>query len=352
MQYDPFPRGPFPVGVRTTEARDEARERVFPIEIWYPAAERHAGQDLAPDTQDRFRFPGREGERRQLAVRDAEAAAGDYPLIVFSHSSGSDRRGVSYLCTHLASHGYRVAALDHSERIAPELAPKPNETEEQRAARADAWISSRVPDLLFLMNQLLEGAGGESTRVGAVGHSLGGWTVLAATDLDPRIAAVVAFAPGGNSRPKPGILNLKLSFDRDRDVPTLYLAAENDAMTPPDGIRELLNRTPGTKKMVILRRADHLHFVDHVEEEHEFVRAMPFSGKLAWIPQEMRPAAELCSGEQANLFVRGLTLAHMDAFLRGCEEARQFLDADLEAELAARVSAQLRRRRDGGIVVG
>ena len=50
----------------------------------------------------------------------------------------------------------------------------------------------------------------------------------------------------------------------------------------------------------------------------------------------MRPIAELCSGEQAHLFVRGLTLCHMDAILRRQEDAQRFLADDIEAELAAR----------------
>jgi hypothetical protein len=86
--------------------------------------------------------------------------------------------------------------------------------------------------------------------------------------------------------------------------------------------------------MIILRRADHLHFMDNVEQEHEAFRTMPFTGEAAWIPKEMRPIAELCSGEQAHLFVRGLTLCHMDAVLRRKEEAQRFLLGDLEAELA------------------
>ena len=35
------------------------------------------------------------------------------------------------------------------------------------------------------------------------------------------------------------------------------------------------------------------------------------------IPAAMRPMAELASGERAHAFVHGLTLAHMDATLRG-----------------------------------
>lgn len=69
---------------------------------------------------------------------------------------------------------------------------------------------------------------------------------------------------------------------------------------------------------------------------HETVRKMPWPGELAWIPKEMRPIAELCSGEQAHVFVRGLTLCHMDAILRRREEAQRFLTGDMEAELAAR----------------
>jgi len=80
----------------------------------------------------------------------------------------------------------------------------------------------------------------------------------------------------------------------------------------------------------ILPRADHLHFMDNVEELHEAVRNMTISGDLAWLPKEMLPIAELCSGEQAHRFTRGLTLAHFDAVLKGSEEARQFLAGDIE----------------------
>jgi len=52
MPYDPFVRGRFPVGVRTIEALDTARGRLFPVEIWYPAAAQHVGEDIESGTQD------------------------------------------------------------------------------------------------------------------------------------------------------------------------------------------------------------------------------------------------------------------------------------------------------------
>ncbi len=341
-EYDPFVRGPFPVGVRTVQAVDKARDRLFPCEIWYPASAQYAGQDIAPGAQDVFTLPSRSTTRSQMAVRDAAAKPGTYALIVFSHHSGGNRRSATFLCTHLSSHGYVVAALDHSEVVAAELAPTEGETGQQRTARADAWVANRVPDIHFLLDHALGREAWHSeirldpAQVGIVGHSLGGWTALAAPDLERNIRAVVALAPGGSSQPKPGILPGKLAFGWDRDVPTLYLVAENDTMTPLSGMYELFERTPATKRIVILRRADHLHFLDNVEQEHEAVRRATWTGKLAWISKEMRPIAELCSGQQAHLFVRGLTLCHMDAVLRRKEEAQRLLAGDIEGKLAER----------------
>jgi dienelactone hydrolase len=341
-KYDPFVRGRFPVGVRTIVALDTVRNRLFPCEIWYPAAAEYNGQDSTPDTQDSFTVPLRETQRRQMAVRDAAAQPGIYPLVLYSHHSGGNRRSATFLCTHLSSHGYIVAALDHSEVVAPELGRKSDETEGQKWARAQAWVDNRVPDIRFLLDYLLTGTNWNSEakidppQIGIVGHSFGGWTALATPEVEPRIHAVVALAPGGASNPRPGIIPAKLTFNWGRDVPTLYLVADNDTPLPLAGMYELFDRTPANKQMVILRRADHIHFIDNVEQEHEAVRAMPFTGELAYINEEMLPIAALCSGEQAHLFVRGLTLCHIDAVLKQQEEARQFLASDIEAELAAR----------------
>lgn len=334
--YDPFLRGRFPVGVRTIQALDKSRARSFPCEIWYPAAAQHAGHDLRLGTQDSFTVPPSDTPRSQAAVRDAAAQPGTWPLILFSHHSGGHRRAATFLCTHLSSHGYIVAALDHSEVVAPELQGRTGETAEQRLARVDAWMANRVPDIRFLLERLVRELNLDPTQIGIVGHSFGGWTALAAPEVEPRIRAVVALAPGGNHRPRPGILPVKLTFAWGRDVPTLYLAAENDVPIPLSGMYELFERTPATKQLVTLRRADHYHFMDHVEEMHETVRAMKFPEELSWMTKEMRPIVELCSGEQAHLFVRGLTLCHMDRILKHQDEAQGFSAGDVEAELAVR----------------
>jgi dienelactone hydrolase len=340
--YDPFLRGRFPVGVRTLAARDRTRNRLFTCELWYPAASSYTGQDLDPKTQDCFTPRPGGTERRQQAVRDATAGNGIFPLIIFSHYSGGHRRASTFLCTHLASHGYVVAALDHSEGIAPELARREGETEEQRKARWQAVIASRVPDVRFLVDHVLQSGAwnGEAkidpARIGIVGHSFGGWTALATPEIDQRIRAVVALAPGGNSNPRPGILPVTLTFQYGRDVPTLYLVAENDVPLPLAGMYELFERTAATKQMIILRRADHLHFIDNVEQEHETYRTMPMPPEVAQMQKEMLPIADLCSGEQAHLWIRGLTLAHMDAILNQRQDAQRLLAGDVAGELTKR----------------
>lgn len=308
--YDPFGAGPSGVVTRTVSAADRSRDRVFPVEVWTPAG------------------------------GSGTAGAGPLPLVVFCHASGGSRKSAAYLCAHLASHGYAVAAMDHSEVVAADLGPVPDETAEQRAARVEAIIASRVPDVRFLLDFLLDGGAGgpglDPDRVGLAGHSFGGWTALAVPEYDGRPGAVVALGPGGSSRPRPGILPLALTFEWGRDVPVLYLAAEDDVPIPVAAVRELASRTRSPARMFVLRRADHQHFFDDVAGQHEALRAMTLPGDAAWIPGAMKPMSQLCSGQQAHDFTRGLALAHFDAALRGSAAAGRFLDGDVVAALAAR----------------
>ncbi|HTC89995.1 MAG TPA: hypothetical protein VK686_16925 [Bryobacteraceae bacterium] len=267
----PSAPGPFTVRTCTFEARDPARDRLFPCDIWCPDP------------------------------------PGVWPLVLYSHHSRGNRRAATYLTTHLASHGYMVAALDHSEVVVPEI-----------AGNVEAFIANRVPDARFLLDFMLAGAipctaRPDHDRIAIVGHSAGGWTALALPETDTRVQAVVALAPGGASNPKPGIIPATLSFNWPRPPATLYIVAEDDVLTPIAGMHELYSRTPGRKQMVVLPGADHLHFMDNVEQAHEELRAASLPPEASWISREMRPIAELCGGEEAHRQIQSHTLAHLNA---------------------------------------
>jgi predicted dienelactone hydrolase len=269
-RYDPFDPGPFAVDARTGHIRDERRGANYPCTTWIP-----------------------------------RGAAAGLPLVAFSHSSAAiGRTQSSFLTAHLAGHGYVVAALDHSELVLRGLQrPTGEETPEHRARRIQAWIDHRVPDIRLLVDFMLGELGlrPDASRIGIIGHSFGGWTALAAPESDARIAAVVALAPAGSSNPAPGIIPATLTFEWGRDVPTLYVVAENDTALPLAGMHELFERTRATKRMEILAGADHGHFFDEFDEK-----------------------PDLCGKAQAHRFIRGLATAHVDAALKGIEAAREF----------------------------
>ena len=76
MPYDPFARGPFPVGVRTSSLTDSSRDRTLPFEVWYPATDDNAGRDLEDPTRDKFQVLPIAPETAQDAVRGASARDG------------------------------------------------------------------------------------------------------------------------------------------------------------------------------------------------------------------------------------------------------------------------------------
>ncbi len=348
MSYDPFARGPFPVGVRTVTLDDSARSRQLEVELWYPAAVQYQGGDLDEQRQDAFEALPGFPPVKQAALRDAAQSDGKFPLVVFSHGFGGHRRQTTHLCTHLASHGYVVVAMDHSGNTIVDVMQMTlslmsgGELPDIGELLA-SMIEARPQDVSFTIDSIVEeDAGGlasiiDAGRIGMSGHSFGGWTTLSVSGSDERIRAALPLAPAGGASPLPGeILRESLDLDWGREVPTLYLVADRDTLLPLDGMRELFDRTRSPKRMVVLENADHMHFCDNVEATHEMFRMMPPPGPLADIAKLVPPSSELCPGENAYTYLRGLGLAHMDAVLKESEAAAALLAGDIRATLAER----------------
>ncbi|WP_201800863.1 alpha/beta hydrolase, partial [Dulcicalothrix desertica] len=106
-------------------------------------------------------------------------------VIVISHGFGSDRTDFVYLAEHLVSHGFAVAVLEHPGSNTSNL-----ETFIRGATRevveANEFIN-RPQDISFLLDYLQQLNQSDSAfqnrfnleKVGAIGHSFGGYTVMA-----------------------------------------------------------------------------------------------------------------------------------------------------------------------------
>ena len=357
MSILPPQRGDMPVGVRPLALRADARDgRTFPVEIWYPADEAHRGQDIDPSHQDRFQVVSGFPEVAQQAVRDARAAQGPFPLVVFSHGATSHRRSATHLTTHLASHGYVVASADHVGNTLPDLFHDLTTGSEPGKGRiVDMFVSAadRPRDVVQILDAVLGGddavlAGiADPGRVGICGVSFGGWTTLRVNSIAPRPRASFAIVPAWGPGPlkTQRLSDLARLDDWGREVPTLVLAAERDALIMLPALRDLHAKLTEPKRLAVMKNSGHVHFVDDPEARHEQLRTMWSSGQLpiedpdidfAAIAEASRPFSELCSGEHAHDVVKSLCLAHMDAHLKADAAAASWLARTPAADFAAR----------------
>ena len=265
-------RGEHTIGVRTMNlvhknqidilnskaGKDPSYDRPLTIEIWYPAEIANGteasvtyeevmgtrGDTLRPLIP--FTFKGR-------AIRDAKpkSSTGKFPLVIVSHGYVGSRYLMTYLTENLASKGYVVVSIDHTDSTFKD------------ANAFQSTLLNRAKDITFVLNEMAGLKGDalaeiiDADNTGIMGYSMGGFGVLnvggagysdgaaaffgqmtggssaisalAASNpeyknsIDSRIKAVVAFAPWGMSNgvwDAEGLKGLK--------KPTLFIAGSQD----------------------------------------------------------------------------------------------------------------------------
>jgi predicted dienelactone hydrolase len=235
----PAPTGPYPVGTLTLDltdlsrsdpyAPDPAAPRRLMVQVWYPA-EAQADLPLAPWAEhmdilgpalgEFFSLPGFLFSQVRLARAhayvDAPAAeaAAPYPLILFSHGWSGLRFQNTYQMEELASHGYVVAAVEHTYGAMttvfsdgsvaghnPAGLPFDLPEAEYRLA-ANRLVTQWAQDLAFVLDTLAslqaDDPGGllagrlDLARVGVMGHSTGGGAAVEFCAADARCRAGLA----------------------------------------------------------------------------------------------------------------------------------------------------------------
>ncbi len=209
-------RGPYKVGVRTLELVHPGQpdilkfdketkkaplyDRKLTLEIWYPAVVPDGAKELTsytspmprswPGLPASFEIPGK-------AQRDAPPAAdgGPFPLVIVSHGYPGSRTFLTYLTENLASKGYVVAAIDHTDSVFGAIREFPS-TLLNRSK--DQWFTiDQIGRLAREPGHFLKGIA-DASRAAIVGYSMGGYGALASAGAGySRKSAVANLVPGG-----------------------------------------------------------------------------------------------------------------------------------------------------------
>ncbi len=214
-------RGPYSVGVRTVDivhagqpdilhfdkgtGKAPLYDRPLRIEIWYPATippgqteqttyeSAMPGRTVRADLPPSFTIAGK-------ALRNAPAVTnGPFPLIVVSHGYPGSRTLLSYLTENLASKGYVVAAIDHTDSVYGGVkdfsSTLLNRTNDQLFTIDELARQSRLPD------SFLHGLA-DPSDVAIVGYSMGGYGALSTAGAGYRAGSMPAkFVPGNYLSP-------------------------------------------------------------------------------------------------------------------------------------------------------
>ena len=260
----PLVRGPHRIGVTTRTIVDRGRlgltgghaDRPMTVELWYPTNAVGEGGSYHTLLRDGYRRVVLHGS----AVRDVDALPGEWPLVILSHGYPGNRHLMSHLGEALASHGYRVASIDH-----------PGSTYDDKAPFAET-LWHRPLDQQAVARFL----GGDHA---IVGYSMGGYGALisggagisaAALDLvsadeaeiyarhrtpevDPALKAIIPIGPWGRQKAvwdDVGLAGLS--------VPMLIMSGSHDDISGyANGMRLIFDEAAGERWLLTFHHAGH-----------------------------------------------------------------------------------------------
>ena len=271
-------RGTHPVGTRTLMLEDTTRQRVLPVEIWYPAAEsaratETLGEPIAAmvvGEEDRTRYealldaaPAECPTKHVRSAREAKPAEGKWPLVMVSHCHNCTRFAYASIAEHLASYGVAVAVTDHVGNTLFDA------LDEEALPLNTSTLAIRVGDLRFVLDTLLDEQAEsvdaslrgkfDANRLGAMGHSFGSVTAGVFTKEEPRVKALIGLAAPIENALLPGVTMTEIT----KPV-MLFVAKEDNSITEfgNDMIREnYANANPPVWKLE-LEDAGHWSFTD------------------------------------------------------------------------------------------
>lgn len=307
---DPLPdapelaeRGTYAVGVRELSLVDAERidllsateedpsplyDRTINVHVWYPAALAE-GQEQSVEYTDvmgradnpnapltPFTFEG-----RAAIDADPDASGAPYPLVIVSHGFPGSSLMMTYLTENLASKGYVVVAIDHTESTFEDV------------AGFGSTLLNRSQDQWFMVDEMARLSASDDSflaglvdaeNTGLIGYSMGGYGALNALGagyngvaanfgpganyellvdgnpayaelVDPRIKAAVLFAPWGGSLAGLGMGDTALWDEpalANITAPTFWVVGSQDDVSLFSGVRRLFDWSVNSDRYLLV----------------------------------------------------------------------------------------------------
>lgn len=213
------PRGRYSVGVRTvdlvhrnqvdilhfdkTTGKAPLYDRPLKIEVWYPAVIPPGAQEqttyLMPVPHGRTSGGSSVFQIADKALRDAPPASGArFPLVIVSHGYPGSRYFMSYLTANLASKGYVVAAIDHTDSVFDGM--RGFESTLLNRSNDQLFTIESINQLALQSNSFLHGLV-DTANVAIIGYSMGGYGALTSAGAGySESSPLMNLVPGGYLR--------------------------------------------------------------------------------------------------------------------------------------------------------
>jgi predicted dienelactone hydrolase len=290
-------RGSFPVGVRTVDTihrnqidilkfdkvtgKAPLYDRPLKLEVWYPAVIPPGKEEKTAYVSAMFGTQNTGGtfDIAGKALRDAPPVAGQrFPLVIVSHGYPGSRTFLTYLTENLASKGYVVAAIDHTDSVFGEVRPFPSTL--LNRANDQLFTIESIGALSHESGSFLDGLA-DAESVAIVGYSMGGYGALASAGAGysrksllstvipggyaedwfadsakfqairrSHIKAIVAIAPWGEQPPNNAWDEKGLAGIR---IPTLFIVGDHDDVAGYDtGVKRAFERAVNSDRCMLV----------------------------------------------------------------------------------------------------
>ena len=290
----PEPTGPYPVGtvalhlidrLRPDPVAGPGRHRELMAGVWYPARHvgRHPRAPWMPPATLRALLTGA-GFPADAALAPLTAGhegapvrrpAGRLPVVVFSHGAHDHRADHTVIVQELASHGYVVVTVDHTDDAYSEFPDGrlivPSEDEDLALGPVDF-----AADLRFVLDTVEGLAAGRNPDAGGRALPAGGRALPAGLGaaVDPRRIGMFGWSKGGTATALAMLADRRvragLSLDgpmvplitTDLDRPFLLMTAEFTRAAEPS-VAQFWSHLRGWRRTVQAEGATHSSYGDY-----------------------------------------------------------------------------------------